>query len=714
VNPAILTVEIRLEHDVVLARQRARQFAALLGFDAQDQARVGTAVSEIARNVYNYARSGRAEFRLEGKTVPQVLVIEISDHGPGIPNLREILDGQYRSETGMGLGILGARRLMDRFDVESTPGRGTTIQLKKILPRAAAFVDAARLRQITGELARYAPQNPFEELQQQNQELIRALEEVRKRQDDLARLNQELEDTNRGVLALYAELDEKADHLRRADEMKSRFLSNMSHEFRTPLNSIMALARILQDRTDGDLTSEQEKQVGFIRKAAQDLTELVNDLLDLAKVEAGKVDIVPAPFEVAALFGALRGMLRPLLVGESVRLVFEEPRDVPTVYGDEGKVSQILRNFISNALKFTEHGEIRVSATHRPAAGTIVFTVADTGIGIAPDDQQRIFGEFQQVPHPIQKRVKGTGLGLPLSKRLAELLQGTIGLTSAVGEGSTFTLTIPVAYREAEPAAPPLEAVEPDPLRLPILVVEDSAETVQVYRSLLRGSEFQIVAASNLTGARQALRQFEPKAIILDIQLRGQDSWSFLVEMKNDDRGVPVLVVTNVDDEAKAIGLGADAYFPKPVERPWLLHTLRALTRAHRPGAVLIVDDDELARYTLASALGWLHFSVIEAVDGDEGLVRAREEQPLAIFLDLNMPGMDGFAVLERLKADPQTRAIPVVVVTSMVLSPGERARLAPDAAAIVSKESVARRGRELVRDLLVEAGVSASLDVAR
>src|SRR5438105_3617923 len=261
------------------------------------------------------------------------------------------MEGRYKSATGMGLGITGARRLMDQFAIESSE-RGTSVSLKKIFPRQAAAVTPARLARIAGDLALQRPQDPLEEIQQQNQELVRTLEELRARQEDLVRLNAELEDTNRGVVALYAELDEKADHLRRADELKSKFLSNMSHEFRSPLNSILALSRLLLEGVDGRLNAEQEQQVGYIRRATEDLYELVNDLLDLAKVEAGKIEVKPAPFHIGNLFGALRGMLRPLLVNQSVNLIFEDAERLPTMYSDEGKVSQILRNFISNALKF--------------------------------------------------------------------------------------------------------------------------------------------------------------------------------------------------------------------------------------------------------------------------------------------------------------------------------------------------------------------------
>src|SRR5262245_53132509 len=393
-SKALLTVAIKFEQDVVVARQRARQIAGLLGFDGQDQTRIATAVSEIARNAFRYAGGGKVEFALEGESLPQVLHVRITDKGPGIPDVALVLSGKYRSTTGMGIGLLGAHRLMDRVEVKTALGQGTDISLRKILPARTPLVTTTALGRIVQELTSRPPIGPNEELQQQNQELLRALSDLRERQDELQRLNRELEDTNRGVVALYAELDEKADHLRRADDMKSKFLSNMSHEFRTPLNSIRALSRLLIDRTDGDLNEEQAKQVGFIAKAAGDLTELVNDLLDLAKIEAGKTEVRPVEFSVANLFSALRGMLRPLLVSEDVRLVFDDVPASLTMYNDEGKVSQILRNFISNAIKFTEKGEVRVSAALSEDGRTVNLSVVDTGVGIRKEDQSFIFEEF--------------------------------------------------------------------------------------------------------------------------------------------------------------------------------------------------------------------------------------------------------------------------------------------------------------------------------
>jgi signal transduction histidine kinase len=484
VTPPLLSLAITYENDVVLARQHARFIAERLGFDVQDQTRLATAVSEVARNAFTYAGRGQVEFQIEGATAPQVLLVRITDRGPGIADVGAILDGRYRSSTGMGLGIAGARRLVDQFDIDSVPGQGTTVVLKKLLPRRIGLLGPQAIARLGEELVRARPRDPVEEMRLQNRELLRALEELARRQEELTALNRELEDTNRGVVALYAELDEKADHLRRADEIKSRFLSNMSHEFRTPVNSIQALARLLLERTDGDLSPEQEKQITFIRRAADDLAELVNDLLDLAKVEAGKIAVRPVEFEVRNLFGALRGMLRPLLVNESVNLVFDEPDDLPPLYTDEAKVSQILRNFISNALKFTERGEVRVTARLVPGADEVAFSVADTGIGIAPEDQERIFHEFTQVDSPLQRRVKGTGLGLPLCRRLAGLLGGTVTVESQPGLGSTFTAVVPLMYG---PALGDI-AWEADPGRMPVLVVEDSAETILVYEKFLNGA----------------------------------------------------------------------------------------------------------------------------------------------------------------------------------------------------------------------------------
>ncbi|WP_428000892.1 sensor histidine kinase [Acidovorax sp.] len=265
-------------------------------------------------------------------------------------------------------------------------------------------------------------------------------------------LRAELEETNRGVVALYAELDEQAEQLKHATQLKSRFLSYMSHEFRTPIGATLSIARLLLDHVDGPLTPEQERQVEFIQMTCQEFSNMVDDLLDLAKIEAGRVDISPEWFEMMDLFTALRGMFKPILDNDELSLVFEEAEGLSRLYTDDRKLSQILRNFISNALKFTARGEVRVSAV-REAGDMVRFSVSDTGIGIAQEHIPALFNDFTQVDAPIQKRLRGTGLGLALSKQLASLLGGSIEVTSVVGEGSVFSVIVPAQLLPAQATA---------------------------------------------------------------------------------------------------------------------------------------------------------------------------------------------------------------------------------------------------------------------
>jgi signal transduction histidine kinase len=273
-------------------------------------------------------------------------------------------------------------------------------------------------------------------------------QQLSKQAEELEFLRTELADTNAGVVALYAELDENAMQLREAADLKSRFLSYMSHEFRTPLASITSIADILISGMDGPLTAEQQRQVQFVRGSVRELSEMVDDLLDLAKVDAGRISISPEWFEMVDLFSALRGMFRPIVGSSGVSLIFEEPDNIPRIYTDDKKLSQILRNFISNALKFTSEGEVRVTAV-LVDVNHVEFAVADTGIGIAKDHLPALFSDFVQIDTRIQKRLRGTGLVLSLAKKFAELLGGSVAVSSDVGRGSRFSVVIPIRYAGA-------------------------------------------------------------------------------------------------------------------------------------------------------------------------------------------------------------------------------------------------------------------------
>jgi signal transduction histidine kinase len=281
-----------------------------------------------------------------------------------------------------------------------------------------------------------------------------ASDELERLREESAALRAELEETNQGVVALYAELDKQAEQLREASELKSRFLSYMSHEFRTPLGSILSIARIMTDEMDGELSEEQHRQVKYISNAARELSDMVDDLLDLAKIEAGRITISPAWFDMVDLFSALRGTFRPITEMTDADLIFEDPEGMPKLYTDDRKVAQILRNYISNALKFTPRGTVKVSA-HLQDDGTVCFAVRDTGIGIPQDLQQDLFKDFSQLESPLQKRLRGTGLGLALCKRYAELLGGHVGMESKPGEGSVFFVVLPRTLPEAAVDATP-------------------------------------------------------------------------------------------------------------------------------------------------------------------------------------------------------------------------------------------------------------------
>lgn len=545
----VLSVLVDREQAIVQGRQRARQIASLLGFNQQDQTRIATAVSELARNAYQYARGGRVEFSVDLASSLQMLWIQVSDSGPGIRDLDAILGGEYTSSTGMGLGLVGTKRLMDEFEIESTSQGGTTVWIGKALPGGETR-ERSIVGQLSVSLAQQRPIGPDQELERQSKELLMALDslrvretEVERRKQELARLSLELEETNRGVVALYAELDDKAAELRRADEMRARFLSHVSHEFRTPVNSVLALTRLLLQRTDGDLTDEQERQVGYIQEAAQQLADMVNDLLDLAKVDSGKTEVRVSRVEVGHFLGAIRALMKPLATHESVTLIFDEPEPGLHIDTDEGKLAQILRNLISNALKFTSEGEVRVGGSSVPDGSQLRFTVKDTGIGIAKEDQERIFQEFAQIDSPLQRRVKGTGLGLPLSRRLAELLGGNLTVESQPAVGSTFILTLPAGTHGTSRSSDEygLEKQRPS-----IMIVDDDETARYLVKHLFRASRYNIIETNGAEAAERA--RFEsPVLIFLDLMMPDRSGFEVLRELKTHDatRDIPVVIHTS-------------------------------------------------------------------------------------------------------------------------------------------------------------------------
>jgi signal transduction histidine kinase/CheY-like chemotaxis protein len=569
----LLSVVLRHEADVVLARQRARLMAELLGSSPVDQTRVATAVSEVARNALEHGGGGRAEYNLLN-THPAFLVVRVEDSGPGLDGLPADIGTDVQLGPGSGLSL--TRRLVDELDVESPVAGGARITLRKRLPARAAPYSAAELRALVDELARRPPESLLEELQLQHQELLAVLADLTNRQEALAAANQELvetnrgvmalydevtrelEETNRGVVALYAQLDDQAQRLREADAAKDRFISYLSHEFRTPLHAMTALSRLLLDRTDGPLTPEQERQVQLLGSSADDLLGMVNDILDLAKIQAGKLEVVEREIAIADVLAPLRVLFRPLAAEAGLALVLDEEAGLPPIVTDPQKVAQILRNLIGNAIKFTERGEVRVIA-RRDGPVTLLFAVSDTGVGIPAAAQQRIFQEYEQVgPRPGQ-RTRGTGLGLPLSRRLAELLGGTLTVTSETGKGSTFTVRLPLRGAAATAQPPRREedargedgmasravAAPPAPARLAV-VLDDDASARYLLERPLAAAGWQVALAASGDEALALLAQAPTQLLVLDLGLPGMSGYEVLKRVRGEKgwRDLAVVVCT--------------------------------------------------------------------------------------------------------------------------------------------------------------------------
>ncbi|TBL33115.1 MULTISPECIES: ATP-binding protein [unclassified Micromonospora] len=441
---SLMQMALRVEQDIFVVRQRGREVAGVLGLEHQDQVRIATAISEVARDLLRAV--GGAD-----------VVFAVADTVDGRHHLRVDLvpvaplpDGRYQPESG------AVARLVDTLGVVAEE-QVTVVRMSRRIPATAQALTPERLAQLRARLAESAPGTAEEELATQNTQLIAALDEVRTQRDELARLNEELEQTNQGVMALYhqltdeleatntgvvalyAELDEKSAQLRAASESKTRFLANVSHELRAPVTAIIGLARLLGDSASDPLTSEQERQVGLIRGSASDLLSLVNELLDLAKAESGRIEPAMADVDLKALFGQLRGTLRALPTAGDVALVVEEPPSPATLRTDEVLLAQVLRNLLHNGLKFTSEGEVRLRAERHDGGWRL--SVSDTGSGIPDELHERVFEEFYQAPGPA--RTGGTGLGLPYARRLVTLLGGTLDLASEPGRGSTFTVSLP-------------------------------------------------------------------------------------------------------------------------------------------------------------------------------------------------------------------------------------------------------------------------------
>ncbi|MFQ5574333.1 MAG: response regulator [Terriglobia bacterium] len=546
----------------------------------------------------------------------------------------------------------------------------------------------------------------------------------------IVRQKREVEGTNR-------ELDRVNKHLEKANKLKSEFLANMSHELRTPLNSIMGFSEVLQDELFGELNEKQGKYVGNIHQSGKHLLRLINDILDLSKVEAGKMELRLEEFALGEAISNVESTIRSLAREKNIVLETNVRQDRPLV-ADSAKFKQIMYNLLSNAVKFTpKGGKVTVDIDGTDTETRV--SVADTGIGICEEDQDKIFKEFQQLDSSYSREYEGTGLGLALTRKFVEMHGGKITVSSEEGKGSAFVFAIPrvekpmPAPQEDDPpvvASPPeraqepasvlpessagaLSHIEPDAHPL-ILVVEDDQQASELLKTYLEDGEFKVAQAFDGAEAVRLARQLEPFAITLDIMLPKKDGWEVLHALKSDPktRNIPVIVVSMIDEYDMGFALGAAEYLVKPVDKATLLGTLAKygyITRAkHESFTVLVVDDDPKAVDLVTAIIEPEGMGVFKAYGGEQAIEVAVEKHPDLIILDLMMPRVSGFDVIQRIRAHPTAKDIPILILTAKELTNDDRKHLHGEFERIIQKAQFSKE------DLLHEIKILERLEPDR
>jgi signal transduction histidine kinase/CheY-like chemotaxis protein len=508
--------------------------------------------------------------------------------------------------------------------------------------------------------------------------------------------------------AQNSELEEQSRRVQQATRLKSEFLANMSHELRTPLNAIIGFAELMHDGKVGPVSPTHKECLADILTSSRHLLQLINDVLDLSKVEAGKMEFRPERIELAKLIGEVKDILRGLSAHRRIQLAVEIDPALDEVVLDPGKLKQVLYNYLSNALKFTpEGGRVTVRARLEPG-GRFRLEVADTGIGIRPEDLGRLFGEFQQLDSSASKAYPGTGLGLALTKRLVEAQEGRVGVSSVVGQGSVFHAVLPRLARSASVDSASVDSASVDTAaarprrragRTTLLVIDDDAREREWLVETLSAAGYGVEVATTGKEAIEKAGQCAYDGLTLDLLLPDMGGWDVLKAIRagGPNQTTPVVVVTVVVEKGVGAGYAIHDYLAKPVRPEDLLASLRAAGLVPNLGRpVLVVDDDPQARRLMETMLHTIGYSSVEAGSAEEGLALAAREMPAAVILDLSMPGMDGFEFLEHFRRMPAGRGTPVIVWTVKDLTAADHGRLAAWAQAVVLKGGTQRLLDEL------------------
>ena len=500
--------------------------------------------------------------------------------------------------------------------------------------------------------------------------------------ESYAGLEQKVEERTR-------EVEEKSRQLELASQHKSQFLSSMSHELRTPLNAIIGLTEMMVTNAARFGTEKAAEPLRRVHRAGSHLLGLINQVLDLSKIEAGKLELSPDWVNLTPLINEVVDTARPLAEQNNNRLVVKCQENLGSLTVDPMRLRQILLNLLSNACKFTKQGEVTLLARKLVNEGHwIEFAVSDTGIGMTPEQQAKLFEEFTQADSSTARQYGGTGLGLAITRKLARMMGGDVTLTSEAGKGSTFTVRLPA--NTDVPAGAPISSDRGRSTRADcVLVIDDDATARELISDHLKAGGFSVVTAAGGVEGIKLAKELQPTAITLDVMMPDLDGWSVLAALRQNPElaDIPVIMVSIVDDKRRGIALGAAGYLTKPIDRERLHRLVRRFQAPTRATRVLMVEDDASQRERM---LGWLErpqWIVREAANGQEALDLLREEKPDVILLDLMMPEMDGFEVVAALQGDKDWRDIPVIVITSLDLDAKDRARLNSGVQSVLVKE---------------------------